>query len=137
MNKFNLIWMIDDEMNIYEMLWNSKRRQKDFGNLAKDMSFFSSANEALQKLEEIESSGNYSLLPDRIITDLMMNHLDGYQFIKLVSKMSDNITSKVKIYICSANKDTIEEQNEMFATYPFVVGYLLNPLQFYELRELK
>lgn len=106
-NELPSILIADDNPSIIQVL-------SDFLN--KDFLIFSASNgaEAFKKAKEI--------MPDLVITDIMMPGSDGFSLIKKLK--SEPLTSFVPIMVLTANENT---ENELAATDLKVDAYFLKP----------
>ena len=87
MNEGRHIWIIDDDDSIRFVL------QRALENASMQVTCFNSANNVLDKLEDVE--------PDAIITDIRMPGMDG---LELLSRLSDQHPS-LPVIIMTAHTD--------------------------------
>ena len=59
-----------------------------------------SAINALVNVED-EKNDNLNVMPNYILLDITMREMNGYKFLKAFNKLSDTITSNIKVYLLS------------------------------------
>ena len=84
---------------------------------------FSDGEEAIQYL--LEHKDNRDKIPDLIFLDLNMPYLDGWQFLDEFMANSFN-KNKITIYICTSSNRKLDQ--ERFATYQKLKGFLIKPI---------
>lgn len=110
------ILIVDDEPNIVMTLEYTFKRQNFEVFIARD------GSEALQILE--------TYIPDVVLLDIMMPHIDGYQTLKFIRQSHKLINTKV-IFLTAKNKTSdIEKGKELgvdkYLTKPFSVKKIVS-----------
>ncbi len=85
-----------------------------------------SALEFLKNLETLRSDSAPSILPSYIFLDINMPISDGYYFLEEFNRLSDAITSKIKIVMLTSSLNPDDERKSI--SYKSVVSYLSKPL---------
>ena len=85
-----------------------------------------SALEFLKNIEKINTEETVSILPSYIFLDIDMPISDGYYFLEEFNKLSEKITSQVKIVMLTSSLNPNDEVKAN--SYKGVVSYLSKPL---------
>ncbi|MBZ9731373.1 response regulator [Salegentibacter sp. JZCK2] len=120
MKKFDIIWIIDDDP-IYT--FGAKRKLKQI-NISKSVRALDNGKEALEELHHLAITEK-SKLPDLILLDINMPHMDGWQFLKELENMSLKVDATVYLVTSSVDPRDIEKARAS----RHVCGYLNKPLQ--------
>jgi CheY-like chemotaxis protein len=126
MQKFNIIWLIDDD----EIFCFSVERIIEISNFSKEVRCFPNGLVALDAIRELET--NFGKMPDIIFLDVNMPILDGWQFLDNIKNCP--IAEHLNIYMLSSSIDSIDLQraNE----YHMVRKYIAKPISVKILQEL-
>ncbi|WP_190277543.1 response regulator [Adhaeribacter rhizoryzae] len=108
----------DDEMSCYLTRFMLKLQQA-----ASDIVTYFDAEEALKAIETGLEQGN---LPNLILLDLNMPHLDGWEFLDALAPLEEKLTNKLKIFILTSSVDPYDEERSR--AYSLVSGFLPKPL---------
>lgn len=126
--KNKIICVIDDDP-VYQIIIRKVIEKTDIE--AKIISFHN-GKEALISLEN-----NFAFdkeIPDIILLDIEMPHLDGWGFIEQFKPIKALYNKTIAIYIVSSSIAT--EDKEKAKTYVDIMGYLSKPLSKEELLEI-
>jgi CheY-like chemotaxis protein len=120
MKKNDIIWIIDDDP-IY--IFGAKRKLKQI-NTSKTVRVLDNGKEALDELKHLVSTER-TKLPDLILLDINMPHMDGWQFLKELEKMPCKVDVTVYLVTSSVDPGDIEKARAS----RLVSGYINKPLQ--------
>jgi CheY-like chemotaxis protein len=85
---------------------------------------FSNGEEALRYLNEHAHEGNK--LPDLLLLDINMPHVDGWMFLNDYVHLKDKLSKKIKIYMVSSSIDPVDMNRAK--RNPLVEDYLVKPI---------
>ncbi len=120
MKKNDIIWIIDDDP-IY--IFGAKRKLKQI-NTSKTVRVLDNGKEALDELKHLFFTER-TKLPDLILLDINMPHMDGWQFLKELENMPCKVDITVYLITSSVDPSDIEKAR----VSRLVSGYLNKPLQ--------
>lgn len=119
------VMLIDDsEIDIF-----ITKRLLEFNNFSKHICSACSGRDALEKLKNNEN------LPDVIFLDLNMPVLDGFKFLKELSKLPDHINSKLHVVVLSSSEN--QRDIKRASRNPVVVQYISKPLTHEKITDLR
>ena len=127
-NKIANLWIIDDD----PMASFYIKRLAELGELADIITIYDKAKGAVDSL--IYHKNTVEHLPDVILLDIYMPELDGWGFLQEFSKIKDQLTKPVLIYIISSS-DHLKDINRAKAL-PDVKAYIQKPVTKEKLREI-
>ncbi len=119
------VMLIDDnEIDIF-----ITKRLLEFNNFSHSICSACSGRDALDQLK------NHENLPDVIFLDLNMPVLNGFRFLKELSKLPDSVKKSVQVVVLtsSENKKDMKRATEN----PVVVKYISKPLTHEKIKDLR
>lgn len=131
--RFTCAMLIDD--NEVDNMINQKLLEN--ANFAKHIYTYTSGKGALEFFKNIDRNPGFpeDLSPDIVFLDINMPIMNGFAFIDALNKLSDRVTSKLKILLLtqSASPQDIEQAKKS----KIVVDYLVKPLNPAMIKEIK
>lgn len=131
--RFTCAMLIDD--NEVDNMINQKLLEN--ANFAKHIYTYTSGKGALEFFKNIDRNPGFpeDLSPDIVFLDINMPIMNGFAFIDALNKLSDRVTSKLKILLLtqSASPQDIEQAKKS----KIVVDYLVKPLNPTMIKEIK
>ncbi|WP_114749246.1 response regulator [Pleomorphovibrio marinus] len=117
MKRIQHLTLVDDD-EVFVFLAKKAIKQT---NLVEQVKVFDNGQEALGFL--LENLRQPSELPEVILLDLSMPVMDGWQFLHEFTKLSPNLSKKIKIFICSSSisPEEIEMAKEINAVSDFII----------------
>ncbi|OFY97815.1 MAG: hypothetical protein A3K10_00375 [Bacteroidetes bacterium RIFCSPLOWO2_12_FULL_31_6] len=123
--KHKIVMLIDDDL-IDNFINKKVVINSNFTDSVYVHSNAKSALEFLKNIEGFESEEASSILPSYIFLDINMPVSDGYYFLEEFKKLSDEITSGVKIVMLTSSLNPNDEIKSI--AYKNVVSYMSKPL---------
>jgi len=132
-NPYNCILLVDDDDTSLFLTQMAIVRNE----FAKHTHAITNANEALDFIdsycnEEIDLS-TMEVCPDLIFLDINMPGMDGFDFLDSFNKFSEDIISKIKIFMLTSSDNPKDRE---MAQNKGVAGYIIKPLTSDKLKEL-
>lgn len=119
------ICVIDDD-SIYQLIIEKVILRTEL--FEKNTSFISAMN-AFQQFKDPEF-----LLPNLILLDINMPHMDGWQFITQLSASRPNLKNETKIYIVTSSISSSDQLKA--SSFEEVSGFLSKPVSVQKLKEI-
>lgn len=116
------IWFVDDDRTFRFVV---ERHIQTMG-IQDNVTFFDDGDRAMMRLVELKKSGGHP--PKLIFLDLHMKHLEGWQFLDLITEFS--IRSKVVILTSSL----LPQDRERAEQQPLVAAFLNKPVTLEDLQ---
>ena len=114
------LWIIDDDpMSSFYI-----KRLAELGELANIISIYNTAQGAINYLLHHKKSPEH--LPDIILLDIYMPEIDGWEFLKQLKKIEDQLAKKPAVYIISSSNHP--RDLERAAALPIVRHYFQKPV---------
>ena len=115
--KYKKVFFIDDDDTLSH-LYDSELKSK---NLSEYLIYFNNAREGFDFLMKCKAEDQ----PDYILLDLYMPGMDGFEFLRQLSKIK-TINESMEIYVCTSSKR--EEDRKRVMQYPLVSAIMEKPL---------
>jgi CheY-like chemotaxis protein len=119
------VWVIDDD-EIYQMIIKKLIARSD---VFEDAEFYTNAIDVLEGLSRAQI-----FLPDVILLDINMPHMDGWQFLERLKQVYPDIACHTRIFIVSSS--IAYSDKERAASFAEVSDFLTKPLTVKKLQEL-
>jgi CheY-like chemotaxis protein len=119
----NIHFMLIDDNKIDLFL---HQKLLSLSNLGNEYSAYNSAEMALALLKENAKEANR--LPDIILLDIQMPHMDGFEFLENFEQMRSELSKEISIYTLSSTADS-NDINRL-RNHPLVKRPLKKPLEF-------
>ncbi|UZR99915.1 response regulator [Chondrinema litorale] len=116
----------DDEIDV---LINERMINKYQGNIKRVIA--KNGSEADNILNELAASGNF---PEKIILDLIMPIMDGFQFLDMYASKFYPKYPETKIYVLTSSIHPADSKRTNM--YPFVGGHVIKPLSAAGIKEI-
>lgn len=125
--------LIDD--NEVDNMINQKLLEN--AHFAKNIYTYTSGKGALEFFKNIDRNPGFpeDLIPDIVFLDINMPIMNGFAFIDSLNKLSDRITSRLKILLLTQSASPQDMQQAKKSK--IVVDYLVKPLNDAMLKEIK
>lgn len=122
------LWIIDDDpMSSFYI-----KRLAELGELANIISIYNTAQGAINYLLHHKKSPEH--LPDIILLDIYMPEIDGWEFLKQLKKIEDQLAKKPAVYIISSSNHP--RDLERAAALPIVRHYFQKPVTLEVLKQV-
>ncbi len=122
------LWIIDDDpMSSFYI-----KRLAELGELANIISIYNTAQGAINYLLHHRKSPEH--LPDIILLDIYMPEIDGWEFLKQLKKIEDQLAKKPAVYIISSSNHP--RDLERAAALPIVRHYFQKPVTLEVLKQV-
>ena len=115
--KYKKVFLIDDD-DILSDFYNLELQSKQLSDY---LIYFNNAREGFDYLMKCKAEDQ----PDYILLDLYMPDMDGFEFLRQISKIK-NINESMEIYICSSSKN--EEDRKRVMRFTLVSAFIEKPL---------
>lgn len=115
--KYKKVFLIDDDDTLSD-LYDSELKSK---NLSDYLIYFNNAREGFDYLKKCKSEDQ----PEYILLDLYMPGMDGFEFLRQISKIK-RINESMEIYVCTSSKN--EEDRKRVMRFPLVSAFMEKPL---------
>src|SRR5687768_3269580 len=126
--KIGNLWIIDDDpMSSFYI-----KRLAELGEFAHIITIYDKAQWAIDYLLHHKKAAEH--LPDAILLDIYMPELDGWGFLQEFSKIKDQLTKSINIYIISSSSHPKDMSRAK--EFPEVKAYLQKPVTKDELKEV-
>lgn len=114
---YKKVVIIDDDDTVVD-LYNSELESR---NLSDYLISFTNAREGLSYLKKCKLVEQ----PDFILLDLYMPGMDGFEFLRQISKIK-RFRDSTEIYVCTSSKN--EDDKNRVMKFPFVSAFMEKPL---------
>lgn len=131
--RYQCAMLIDD--NEVDNMINQKLLEN--AHFAKHIYMYTSGKGALEFFKNIDRNPGFpeELIPDIVFLDINMPIMNGFAFIDSLNKLSDRITSRLKILLLTQSASPQDMQQAKKSK--IVVDYLVKPLNDAMLKEVK
>ena len=119
-NTMNTLCVVDDDFTFQFFV----REQVATHNLAEKIIEFSHGEDAINFIKK--HCEHAEMLPDKLLLDIHMPVMDGWQFLEEYRILHGNLAKKVQIFIVSASENKADAARA--AKNPFVTKFLVKPL---------
>lgn len=120
MNKFESVWIVDDD-NIHQFF---ATKSLNHLKITDRILPFLDGDLALNTIKKIIV--DKAELPDVIFLDINMPNMDGWEFMDEFNKIADGITKKILIFIVSSS--IADADRNRAKSYPNVTDFLIKPI---------
>ncbi|MEX1188202.1 MAG: response regulator [Bacteroidia bacterium] len=132
LNQYNCVLLVDDDdTSLYLSAMTISRN-----SFAKHTHSMTSADMALNFIDEnCEEKEVFKPIfcPDLIFLDINMPGMDGFDFLNEYNKLSDQIKSKIKVFMLTSSDNSRDREK---ADMQGVAGYIIKPLTNDKLKSL-
>jgi len=130
MSEKKKIAVIDDD-EVFQLII---KKQIEMKNIECDILNFYNGQEAIDFFKQLESEGANGNTPDLVMLDVNMPVKDGWSFLKEYALISNEIKSKVSLYMVTSS--VIQSDIDRAGENEDIVGFVSKPLTNEKLEEI-